>query len=671
MKTVFSFGNGRADGGAHMADILGGKGANLAEMSNLGIPVPPGFTIATTHCIEYLEKQRLPDSLDAEVREAMRILEKDSRRLFGDAKDPLLVSVRSGARVSMPGMMDTILNLGLNDETVEGLAKLSQNPRFAFDSYRRFVQMYGEVVFDLKTDGEHGDPLEHALAEAKQRRGVERDIDLEVEDFRALVSRFKEIIRTDAGASFPEDPWEQLWGAAEAVFKSWQTRRASDYRRVNGIPDDIGTAVNIVAMVYGNMGEDSGTGVAFTRDPSTGEATLFGEFLTNAQGEDVVAGRRDPEPISAMAERLPDAFSDLEKTCAKLEEHFRDAQDVEFTVERGQLYMLQTRAAKRTASAAIRIAVEMVRESRIDHREALSRIQPSHLDQLLHPTIDPDAKVQVLATGLPASPGAAVGIAVFDADTAEERAGNGEPVILVRRETSPDDFHGMVAAEAILTQRGGMTSHAAVVARGMGTSCVAGCKEIDVRERERSFLVGDKKIGEGDWITIDGSTGRVILGKVELVEPKLDENFDQIMKWSDQVRMLRVRANADNGADAQRARDFGAEGIGLCRTEHMFFEGNRITAMREMILARDLEGRRRALRKLLPMQRSDFLEIFKAMDGTSSNDPTFGSASSRILATRRRRDCTTRREFGRRGRSASTYCFSSHRSKPNARTSRL
>ncbi len=615
MKTVFSFGNGRADGGADMADILGGKGANLAEMCNLGIPVPPGFTIATGLCGEYLEKQKLPEGLDGAVRDAMAQLERVANRRFGDEKDPLLVSVRSGARVSMPGMMDTILNLGLNDRTVSGLAAQSDNPRFAFDSYRRFVQMYGEVVFGLKGDGHHPDPLEHALTKAKERSGVSRDIDLDARELQDLVAEFKEIIRTDTGATFPDDPWEQLWGAVEAVFKSWQTKRAVNYRRVHGIPNDIGTAVNIVAMVYGNMGEDCGTGVAFTRDPSTGVANLFGEFLTNAQGEDVVAGRRDPEPIAAMADRLPDAFRALQETCTKLEDHFRDAQDVEFTVQKGQLYMLQTRTAKRTARAAVRIAVEMVRESRIDQREALLRVQPEQLDQLLHPTIDPQATLDVLAVGLPASPGAAVGMAVFDADTAQTRSENGDPVILVRRETSPDDFHGMVAAEAILTQRGGMTSHAAVVARGMGTTCVAGCKEIDVREGEKRFLVGESEFREGDWITLDGSTGRVIRGKVPLVEPNLDENFDQIMAWSDQVRMLRVRANADNAADADRARKFGAEGIGLCRTEHMFFDGERITAMREMILASDIEGRRKALRKLLPMQRGDFREMFEVMDG--------------------------------------------------------
>jgi pyruvate,orthophosphate dikinase len=598
-----------------MKQILGGKGANLAEMSNLGIPVPPGFTISTKLCIQYLRERKLPPGLEDEVREAMAHTEKATGKRFGDAKNPLLVSVRSGGPVSMPGMMNTILNLGLNDKTAQGLADQSQNPRFAFDSYRRFVQMYADVVFDLKAHGSGPDRLEEALEAAKKRSGVTRDIDLDEASFRELVTTFKTIAARASGRPFPDDPWEQLWGAIEAVFRSWETKRAIDYRRIHHLPEDSGTAVNIMAMVYGNLGEDSGTGVAFTRNPSTGDPAIFGEVLVNAQGEDVVAGRRDPSPISDMAERWPDAYKKFEDTCARLERHYRDVQDIEFTVERGELYMLQTRGAKRTAQAAVRFAVDLAREGMIDEAEAIRRMSPEQLDQLLHPTVDPAASFDVLATGLPASPGAAIGMAVFDADTAEERAKAGDAVVLVRRETSPDDFHGMVAAQAIVTQRGGMTSHAAVVARGMGKCCVVGCKSIDVNETERWLRVGKREIREGDWLTIDGSSGRVIIGKIPLVEPGLGEHFEQLMVWADKYRRLRVRANADTGDDATRARGFGAEGIGLCRTEHMFFAGERITAMREMILAQDLEGRRRALMKLLPWQRQDFLEIFRAMDG--------------------------------------------------------
>ena len=615
MPSVYFFGNGSADGHAGMKDVLGGKGANLAEMTNLGIPVPPGFTLAATLCVPYLRDQRLESQVMAEVRAALHRLETVTGRTFGAGPDPLLVSVRSGAAVSMPGMMDTILNLGLTDATADALAVQSRNTAFAFDSYRRFVQMYADVVFGVK--GGHGepDPFEAVLENAKRNAGALREIDLGVDRLRALVHQFKEIVRHRTGRPFPEDPWDQLWGAIEAVFRSWETRRAVEYRHHHRIPDDLGTAVSVVAMVYGNLGEDSGTGVAFTRDPSTGEKRLYGEFLVNAQGEDVVAGTRDPEPIPRMAQHLPAAFTALEDTARKLEAHYRDMQDIEFTVERGQLYLLQTRAANRTGRAAVRVAVEMAREGLISEREAVLRVDPDQLHQLLHPTVDPDADVIELARGLPASPGAAVGTAVFDADTAAERGGRGEPVILVRRETSPDDFHGMAVARAIVTARGGMTSHAAVVARGMGTCCVAGAKDLDVDEEARLFKVNGSVVREGDWITVDGSLGRVLLGRAPLVDPAPSGDFATLMRWADSVRMLRVRTNADTPRDAARAREFGAEGIGLCRTEHMFFEGDRLHVMREMIVAVDLEGRRKALLRLLPMQRADFVGIFRAMDG--------------------------------------------------------
>ena len=510
--------------------------------------------------------------------------------------------------------MNTILNLGLNDATVAALAEQTGNPSFAYDSYRRFVQMYAAVVLDLKPeDGTH--PIEDAIEQLKSRHNAKREIDLEPSDLQELVVTIKSLVEREAGLPFPDDPWDQLWSAVEAVFRSWHTKRASDYRRVNNIPGDLGTAVNVMTMVYGNMGEDSATGVVFTRNPSTGEPKLFGEFLVNAQGEDVVAGIRTPEPIDTMAAEFPKPYDQLRKTCDALERHYRDMQDVEFTVERGHLYLLQTRSAKRTAQAAIRTAVDMVHDSLITEQAAVSRVDPYQLDQLLHPTIDPSAAVDVLSTGLPASPGAAVGRVVFDADRAVERTENGDPVILVRRETNPDDFHGMVAAAGILTERGGMTSHAAVVARGMGKSCVCGCKGIHVDEQNRLFVVDHREVKEGDWLTIDGSGGRVIAGRVTLIDPTPSEQFEQLMEWADKFRRLRVRTNADTPADSHRAIQFGAEGIGLCRTEHMFFEENRIDAMREMIVAKDLAGRRKALGKLLPMQRSDFLGIFQAMDG--------------------------------------------------------
>ncbi len=607
---VYFFGQGRADGTAAMKDLLGGKGAGLAEMTNIGIPVPPGFTIASSICIAYLESRQFPPRLAQQVEAALQRLEASTGRIFGGADDPLLVSVRSGAAVSMPGMMETILNLGLNDETVEGLARQSKNPRFAWDSYRRFVQMYGSVVFDLPKH-----PFEAMLAERKKAAGVTRDSDLPAADMQALVRTFKAYITTATGKDFPDKPVDQLWGAVEAVFESWHTRRATDYRRLHDIPDSMGTAVNIVTMVFGNLGEGSGTGVAFTRDPSTGERVLYGEYLLNAQGEDVVSGSRDPEPIERLRDALPAAFGELERVSRTLERHFRDVQDLEFTIENGKLYMLQTRRAQRTGHASVRIACEMVDEGLITQEEAVARIPPMDLDQLLHPMIDPKAELDLLATGLPASPGAASGAVVFSADRAEELGRKGEAVILVRRETSPEDFHGMVAARAILTARGGMTSHAAVVARGMGKPCVAGAQEITMDEEAGTFAVNGRRVKEGEWITLDGGTGRVLAGRAVLVAPEVSGNFDRVLGWADQVRTLRIRVNADTPADAHRGRDFGAEGIGLCRTEHMFFEGDRLSAMREMIVASDDEGRKKALARLLPMQRGDFEGIFRAMEG--------------------------------------------------------
>ena len=610
-RYVYSFGAGRADGSAAMRDILGGKGAGLAEMANLGLPVPPGFTLSAKLCIRYLEEGVLPEDLREEVHRHLKQLEQNSGKKFGDTRNPLLVSVRSGAAVSMPGMMETILNLGLNDDTVQGLIDGSENPRFAYDSYRRFVQMYGDVVFDLGKA-----PFEEVLTAAKQRRKVKRDIDLPPDDLAALVREFKEIIQAKTGVEFPDDPVAQLWGAIEAVFQSWRTRRAVDYRRVHGIPDDLGTAVNIVAMVYGNMGDDCGTGVAFTRDCSTGEATLNGDFLTNAQGEDVVSGARTPEPLAKMKRgKLVKVYRELERLGDKLERHFKDVQDIEFTFEHGKLYMLQTRRAQRAGLAAVRIAVEMVDEGLISPEEAVQRVPPQDLDQLFHPMVDPKAGVTVIAKGLPASPGAAIGEAVFDADEAEALAKKGRAVILVRPETSPEDFHGIVAAKAVLTARGGMTSHAAIVARGMGKTCVVGAKDIDVDATAGRFRANGRVVKRGQTITVDGTSGRVILGEAPLVRPKAGAYYDKLMLWADGRRRLRVRANADTPADAKRARELGAEGIGLCRTEHMFFEGDRITSMREMIVATDEVGRRKALAKLLPMQRADFEGIFEAMAG--------------------------------------------------------
>jgi len=607
---VYSFGQGRADGTAAMKDILGGKGAGLAEMTMIGIPVPPGFTIAANLCLHYLESHQFPKRLQAQVENALQRLEIASAKHFGDRENPLLVSVRSGAAVSMPGMMETILNLGLNDVTVEGLASQSGNPQFAWDSYRRFVQMYGSVVFDLSRK-----PFEQILDEHKQRCRIERDIDLPVEEMQAIVRRFKEYVRAESGREFPSEPLDQLWGAIAAVFESWNTRRAIDYRKLHDISDSIGTAVNIVAMVFGNLGDDSGTGVTFSRDPSTGEQRLYGEYLINAQGEDVVSGSRTPQPIGALKDTLPHAYQELERVARTLERHFRDVQDMEFTIERGNLYMLQTRRAQRSGQAAVRVACDMVDEGLISEQEAVARIPPNDLNQLLHPTIDPHSQLDLLTTGLPASPGAACGTVVFDADQAEKLGRAGQSVILVRKETSPEDFHGMVMARAILTARGGMTSHAAVVARGMGKPCVAGAQELVVDERAIRFSVNGRSIGEGEWITVDGSSGKVFAGQAALIAPELSGNFNRVMGWADRIMQLRVRVNADTPADAHRGRDFGAEGIGLCRTEHMFFSGDRLVAMREMIVAQDTEGRQRALTKLLPMQRGDFEAIFRAMEG--------------------------------------------------------
>ncbi|MEO6444973.1 MAG: pyruvate, phosphate dikinase [Gemmatimonadaceae bacterium] len=651
-QKVFFFGNGKADGTREMKHELGGKGANLAEMTNLGVPVPQGFTIACGVCMEFLAAGKRVDGLESEVATNVTRLEEATGKGFGDAGNPLLVSVRSGAAVSMPGMMDTILNLGLNDRTVQGLAQQSGNARFAYDSYRRFLQMYGDVVLGVPQSD-----FEHLLRAKRITAGVQNDAQLDESALRNLVEEYKSTIRNATGQDFPMDVQEQLWGAIEAVWKSWNLKKAIDYRRVNGIPHTLGTGVNVVAMVYGNMGDDSGTGVAFTRDPSTGEKVFYGEFLVNAQGEDVVAGIRTPLAISDMAEKLPGAYADLLRVQELLEQHFRDMQDLEFTVERGTLYLLQTRTGKRTAAAAIRIAGEMVEEQLISPIEAMQRVDPSHLDQLLHPVIDPSAHATPMAVGLPASPGAASGMVVFDPDVAEERAARGHAVILVREETTPEDFHGIVAARAVLTARGGMTSHAAVVARGMGKCAIVGCTDIEVDIGKRNFQVNGTTVSEGDWITLDGGTGRIFPGALPTVPSEVVsvtsgklaasgapvyQAYSRILGWADEARRLKVRANADTPRDARVARDFGAEGIGLCRTEHMFFEGDRIHAMREMIVSREEGGRRRALARLLPMQRADFEAIFEAMSGFPVNirllDPPLheflphGGEESKLLA---------------------------------------
>jgi pyruvate, orthophosphate dikinase len=591
-------------------ELLGGKGIGLAEMTQLGVPVPAGFTITTDACRAYMANGgELPDGLEAEIEEHLAALEEKTGKRIGDPKDPLLVSVRSGAAVSMPGMMDTILNLGLNDEAVRGLAERTGNPRFANDSYRRLIQMYGEVV-----DGIDGHRFEDALSKLKADRGASQDVDLSADDLAELVETYKGIYEEETGSSFPQEARDQLSRAVRAVFESWENPRAQFYRRAHDIPDDLGTAVNVVQMVFGNKGERSGTGVAFTRDPSTGEPGLYGEFLADAQGEDVVSGVRTPEPLERMQGALSDAFEQLTETMRQLEEHYRDVQDIEFTVEDDRLYLLQTRSAKRTAAAALKSAVDMVAEGLISEEDAVARIDPSQLDQLLHPMIDPAASVEVIAQGLNASPGAASGKVVFDADTAAER-GQAEDVILVRWETTPDDIHGMIAAKGILTAHGGMTSHAAVVARGMGKPCVAGCEALSVDAKAKRASLNGHELGEEDVITIDGGTGRVILGAVDLVPPQINEDFETILGWADRLRRLKVRANADTPEDAAKAREFGAEGIGLCRTEHMFMAEDRLPVVREMIMSSSEEERRAALDKLLPHQQADFEGIFEAMAG--------------------------------------------------------
>lgn len=622
-RYVYRFGGGVSDGGKGDKNLLGGKGANLAEMASIDLPVPPGFTISTAMCTRYYEEgEAFPDSLRAEVANGIAHIEQVTGKSFGDAADPLLVSVRSGARVSMPGMMDTVLNLGLNDATVEGLAAASGDARFAWDSYRRFIQMYADVVLEL----DHG-AFEEALEIAKEDRGFTLDTELSADDLRALVAEYKKLVEAEWGKPFPQDVHDQLWGAVGAVFGSWQSERAKVYRRLNDIPGDWGTAVNVQAMVFGNMGDTSATGVAFTRDPSKGDRAYYGEFLINAQGEDVVAGIRTPQYLTraareeagakpaSMEEAMPQVYAELAAVFDRLETHYRDMQDIEFTVERGKLWMLQTRSGKRTAKAALKIAVDMANEGLITRDEAIARVEPQALDQLLHPTLDPNAHRDVLTKGLPASPGAASGAAVFDADTAERWAADGKAVILLRTETSPEDIHGMHAAKGILTARGGMTSHAAVVARGMGRPCVSGAGTLAIDAKAKVARVSGREVREGDTLTIDGSTGEVMMGEVATIQPELAGDFGTLMEWADRVRRLKVRANAETPLDCRTARDFGAEGVGLCRTEHMFFDGARITAVRQMILAEDEAGRRAALEKLLPEQRADFTAIFEVMAG--------------------------------------------------------
>ena len=607
MRYVYDFDEDSGGG----RELLGGKGVGLAEMTQLGIPVPAGFTITTDACRAYLAAGgEVPEGLDDEVDRCLAALEERTGKRFGDPDDPLLVSVRSGAAISMPGMMDTVLNLGLNDVAVEGLAKSTGNARFAYDSYRRLIQMYGEVV-----DGVDGHRFEQALTDLKAAREVTDDVDLSADDLRELVATFKEIYEEATARTFAQDAREQLRRAYRAVFESWQAPRAQVYRRTYDIPDDLGTAVNVVQMVFGNRGERSGTGVCFTRDPATGEKSIYGEFLSNAQGEDVVAGIRTPEPIERMRERMPESYEQLVETLDRLEAHYRDLQDVEFTVEEGTLYLLQTRTGKRTAAAALRAAVEMVDEGLISREEAVVRIDPGQLDQLLHPMIDRTATIEVATRGLNASPGAASGAIVLDADTAEERGKTGEDVILVRWETTPDDIHGLIQSRGILTAHGGMTSHAAVVARGMGKPCVAGCEGLSIDLEAGKVTLGDHELSTGDVITIDGGTGEVIVGAVPLVPPAIDENFGTVLGWADELRRMKVRANADTPEDAAKAREFGAEGIGLCRTEHMFMAEGRLPIVRDMILARDEEERRAALERLLPMQQGDFEGIFEAMVG--------------------------------------------------------
>ena len=622
-KWVYSFGNGQAEGSASDRNLLGGKGANLAEMSSIGLPVPPGFTITTDVCVYYYAQERtLPDNLKTQVAEALTQVETIVGARFGDPENPLLVSVRSGARASMPGMMDTVLNLGLNDITVEGLAKGSGDARFAYDSYRRFIAMYGDVV--LGVDHHY---FEEIIELHKEEKDLTLDTDLSADDWKEVILSFKAKIRKALGYDFPQDPTEQLWGATMAVFNSWMNQRATTYRRLHDIPADWGTAVNIQAMVFGNMGDDCATGVAFTRDPSTGENMFYGEYLVNAQGEDVVAGIRTPQPLTllskeragetmpAMEEVMPEVYQQLADVRLLLEKHYRDMQDIEFTVQQNKLYMLQTRNGKRTAKAALKIAVDLVAEGLITQDEAILRVDPAALDQLLHPTLDPTAERHVIGRGLPASPGAASGKIALSADEAEHLAQEGERVILVRIETSPEDIHGMHAAQGVLTTRGGMTSHAAVVARGMGRPCVSGAGDIRVDYKNNQVLAGGQTLKSGDIITIDGTSGEIIKGEIAMILPELSGDFKQLMSWADAIRRMKVRTNAETITDAKTARDFGAEGIGLCRTEHMFFEAERITAVREMIMAEDKAGREAALAKIQPMQTEDFTGIFKIMEG--------------------------------------------------------
>ncbi len=622
-KWVYAFGGGTAEGGAELNELLGGKGANLAEMSRLGLPVPPGLTITTEACIHYTQHgQSFPDGLAEEVLAGLAAVERETGAGFGDAENPLLVSVRSGAAASMPGMMDTVLNLGLNDETVERIARRSDDARFAYDSYRRFIQMYGDVVLGL----DHFLFEEH-LERLKEEHGLDADTELAAADWQALVGSYKATIDRELGSPFPRAPRDQLWGAIGAVFASWMNQRAVTYRRLHGIPDEGGTAVTVQAMVFGNIGEDSATGVAFTRDPATGENAFYGEYLINAQGEDVVAGIRTPQHLTiaakeandaglpALEEAMPAIFAQLQDIRVRLEAHYKDMQDIEFTVQQGRLYMLQTRTGKRTAAAAVRIAVDMAGEGLIDERQAVMRVEPASFDQLLHPTLDPVVERTVLARGLPASPGAACGRIVFTAHEAEDLAKKGERVILVRAETSPEDIHGMHAAQGILTSRGGMTSHAAVVARGMGRPCVSGAAELAIDAKAGTLKVDKHTLRAGEILTIDGGSGEVMLGEVPTIEPELSQEFLTLMGWADKLRRLKVRANAEIAPDCRTARQFGAEGIGLCRTEHMFFAPERIVAMRKMILADDADGRRAALDELLPHQRRDFMEIFRIMKG--------------------------------------------------------
>ncbi|MDY0184349.1 MAG: pyruvate, phosphate dikinase [Desulfuromonadaceae bacterium] len=621
VKYVYFFGAGEAEGTAEMKNLLGGKGANLAEMTSIGLPVPAGFTLTTEVCTEFYKNESdYPAGLREEVEQNLHRVEQLMGKKFGDSQNPLLISVRSGARASMPGMMDTVLNLGLNDKTVQGIISQSGDERFAYDSYRRFVQMYSNVVKGLD-----GELMEDLLEQKKEERGVDFDTDLTAVDLQDLVNKFKNVYSEELGESFPEDPMEQLWGAIGAVFGSWMNARAKTYRRLNNIPAEWGTAVNIQSMVFGNMGDDCATGVAFTRNPATGEKYFYGEFLINAQGEDVVAGIRTPQSINkvgsdgkspSMEEVMPESYAQLVEIQHKLEKHYRDMQDIEFTIEKGRLFMLQTRNGKRTAAAAVKIAVDMEKEGLIDKKEAVLRIAPEQLDQLLHPSLDPKARKTVIAKGLPASPGAASGEIIFSADEAEAEKKLGRNVILVRIETSPEDIHGMHAAQGILTARGGMTSHAAVVARGMGKCCVSGCGSIKIDYAAQQFTDANGKVfKKGDIITLDGSTGEIMEGSVPMVNPEMTGEFASVMGWVDQFRRLKVRTNADTPADAAIAREFGAEGIGLCRTEHMFFEADRIMAMREMILAEDVEGRKKALAKIMPIQKEDFLGLFREMKG--------------------------------------------------------